>query len=190
MQTKQAIQDSVMKLLKEKTVDKITVRDIIEDCGINRNTFYDHYQDIPALLEEIFRCEADKTLKTYQAVDSLESCIEITVTFARQHRKIIQNLYSTSHREVYEQCLWHICEYTVTSFIQAAFSDETSVSAEDKALLIHYYKCVVFGQVMDWLNHSMQTDVHASFRRLCELQGIVAEKVLKKSETVPDSDKS
>lgn len=38
--TKQAIINSFLKLLEETPLDKITVKDIVEDCGINRNTFY------------------------------------------------------------------------------------------------------------------------------------------------------
>ena len=38
--TKKAIVNSFIKLLNEKPLDKITVKSIAEDCGINRNTFY------------------------------------------------------------------------------------------------------------------------------------------------------
>ena len=51
--TKKAIVESFLKLLKEKPVEKITIKDIVEDCGINRNTFYYHFDDIPSLMEEI-----------------------------------------------------------------------------------------------------------------------------------------
>ena len=48
--TEKAIKASFLKLLNERPLTKITVRDIVEDCGINRNSFYYHYRDIPALL--------------------------------------------------------------------------------------------------------------------------------------------
>ena len=51
--TKKAIKESFIKLLNERPMNKISVKDIVEDCGINRNSFYYHFQDIPALLEEI-----------------------------------------------------------------------------------------------------------------------------------------
>ena len=53
--TKRAIRASFLKLLNERPLNKITVKDIVEDCGINRNSFYYHYTDIPALAEEIVR---------------------------------------------------------------------------------------------------------------------------------------
>ena len=43
--TKKAIRESFMRLLAERPVDKITVKDIVLDCGIARNTFYYHYRD-------------------------------------------------------------------------------------------------------------------------------------------------
>ena len=51
--TKKAICQSFIKLLSERPIDKITVKDIVDDCGIARNTFYYHYQDIYQVLEDI-----------------------------------------------------------------------------------------------------------------------------------------
>ena len=53
--TRQAIQSSFCRLLAEKPLNKISVRDIVEDCGINRNSFYYHFQDIPTLIGEIIK---------------------------------------------------------------------------------------------------------------------------------------
>ena len=44
--TKQAIKDSFLKLLNQQPLSKISVRSIVEDCGINRKSFYYHDQDI------------------------------------------------------------------------------------------------------------------------------------------------
>ncbi len=51
--TKKAILESFLRLVSKKNFDKITVRDIVDECGVNRNTFYYYFQDIYALLEEI-----------------------------------------------------------------------------------------------------------------------------------------
>ena len=47
--TKQAIKNSFLKLLNDRPLNQVTVKAIVEDCGINRNTFYYHFTDIPAL---------------------------------------------------------------------------------------------------------------------------------------------
>ena len=51
--TKQAIVTSFLRLIAKRPPDKITVRDIVDDCGVNRNTFYYYFQDIYAVLEDL-----------------------------------------------------------------------------------------------------------------------------------------
>ena len=51
--TRKAIQETFITLLDERPLNKITVKDIVETCGINRNSFYYHFEDLPALVEEI-----------------------------------------------------------------------------------------------------------------------------------------
>ena len=51
--TKRALEASLKKLLPRKPLNKITINDITEDCGVNRMTFYYHFQDIYDLIEWI-----------------------------------------------------------------------------------------------------------------------------------------
>lgn len=55
----EAIQDAFLLLLKEKELDKITVSDVIKRAGIVRSTFYNHYENIPALVTAV----EDKTIQ-------------------------------------------------------------------------------------------------------------------------------
>ena len=48
-----AIMESLLKLLEERPLSKITVKDIVDDCGINRNTFYYHFESADAVLAAI-----------------------------------------------------------------------------------------------------------------------------------------
>jgi AcrR family transcriptional regulator len=49
------LQDALKRLLEEKEFDKITIQDIAEAATLNRATFYAHYPDKFALLEELIR---------------------------------------------------------------------------------------------------------------------------------------
>ena len=49
--TKRALEASLKHLLLQKPLNKITINDIAEDCGINRMTFYYHFKDIYDLVE-------------------------------------------------------------------------------------------------------------------------------------------
>ena len=49
--TKKRIQETFLAMLEQESLDKITVKDLVDRCGMNRNTFYYYYQDLYALLE-------------------------------------------------------------------------------------------------------------------------------------------
>lgn len=51
-------------LLLKKPLNKITINDIAEDCGINRMTFYYHFQDIYDLVEWACLEDAKRLSKT------------------------------------------------------------------------------------------------------------------------------
>jgi AcrR family transcriptional regulator len=53
--TRQLLQDALRRLLEQKGFDNITVQDITEGATLNRATFYAHYPDKFALLEELIR---------------------------------------------------------------------------------------------------------------------------------------
>ena len=62
---------STLKLLQVKPIDKITVRDICDQCELTRNTFYYYFSDIYEVVEELLKFETDKSLSEQQAFDSL-----------------------------------------------------------------------------------------------------------------------
>ncbi len=66
-----------LQLLNEKPLNKISVRDIVEKCGINRNSFYYHFQDIPSLIAEIITAYTDRLIEEYPTISTLDECCEM-----------------------------------------------------------------------------------------------------------------
>ena len=99
--TKQAIRNSFIKLINERPVAQITVKDIVEDCGINRNSFYYHYQDLPSMIEEIVLEEANEIIRQHPTVDSLEEGLDAAISFALENRRAALHLYHSSSRDNY-----------------------------------------------------------------------------------------
>lgn len=61
--TEKTIMDAFLTLLNQYPLDKICVKDIVSACGISRNTFYYHYQDIYDLLRATFASIVDHVLQ-------------------------------------------------------------------------------------------------------------------------------
>ena len=57
--TKKALAVSLKKLLSKKELSKITISNITDECGVNRQTFYYHFKDIYDLLEWIYKNEVE-----------------------------------------------------------------------------------------------------------------------------------
>lgn len=60
--TKKAIMDCFLNMLKRKNIDRVTVTDICEECGINRNTFYYYFSDIYDVLDSVLIEETEKNI--------------------------------------------------------------------------------------------------------------------------------
>lgn len=152
--TKQAIKASFLKLLNEQPLSKISVRSIVEDCGINRNSFYYHFQDIPALVEEIVRDEVDALIAKYPSIHSLNECADVALRFARENKRAVLHLYHSVSRDVYEQNAMRLCEYAVTTYLDSAFGKE-AVSEQDHQAAIRFFKCALYGLICDWIENGM-----------------------------------
>jgi len=178
--TRAAIKKAFIKILNEKPLSQITVKDIVEECGINRNSFYYHFHDIAALIEEIVTEEADRIISEYPTIDSIETGLNAAIDFAEKNRHAILNIYNSINRDIFEQYLWKVCEYVVVTFGEKAFSD-IEINEFDKELIIRVCKCVCFGMVIEWMNSGMKDDVHKSVSRLCELFRGMLDEIIERS---------
>jgi len=177
--TKKAIKDTFIQLLSERPLSQITVKDIVEKCGINRNSFYYHFHDIPSLIEEIVTEEADRIISEYKDLDSLEMGFNAAIDFAKKYRRAILHIFKSVNRDIFEQYLWKVCDYVVVSFCKTVFA-KYSISEEDAEIIIQFYKAQCFGIVIDWLRSGMKDDVHDKIHRICELQKGMLEEMIRR----------
>lgn len=178
--TGNAIKASFLKLLNERALNKITIKDIVGDCGLNRNTFYYHYQDIPALLEEVIMEETDKLIEQYPRISSFEECVRIAVDIAMRNKRAVYHIYNSVNRDLFERHFWRTCEYVVTTYIDTVFAEYHPVE-EDRQVIIGFYKCWLFGQISEWLDGGMKDDIIEISQRLCDLRKGMPEEMLRRS---------
>ena len=88
--TQKVIKEAFWKLLSEKSFSKITVKDIVEICGINRNSFYYHFQDIYDLLGYIFREEADATLEKYSVKGDWKEVFLDILSYLKMKKRMLE----------------------------------------------------------------------------------------------------
>ncbi len=178
--TKRTIMDSLMKLLDERPLSKVSIKDIVEDCGINRNTFYYHFSDLPDLIECILRDEVDQIMDSYHGISSLEECIAAAMKLSTEHKRAVMHIYNSASRDIFERYLLEITEYVATAFVDNLIAGRP-VPEEDRIAVIQGYKCELFGHIVDWLGRGMNHDLEKQFLRLCELRRGMTEEMLRRS---------
>ena len=151
--TKRVIREAFVELLNERALSKITVKDITDRCGINRNTFYYHYQDVPALVEEICSIQVDRIVQDYPTLNSLDGCIQAAMKFVMENKRAIAHLYYSDNRSTYVSALWRICEQAVRTYVDTVFPED-ELSGRDREIIIRYHKCECFGLIIDWISNA------------------------------------
>ena len=153
------------QLLEEKPFGKITVKELVERCGVNRNTFYYHFRDIPDLLESMVKEKADEIIRHHDQLWSIMDCLQLMIQYCAAHRRAILHIYHSIQRDVFVDNLERLAVYAVEEFVTAATAD-LPVPPEDRRLLIRYYKCLLIGVSLDWLNSNIDYDLSASMGRI------------------------
>jgi len=163
--TKQAIRASFIKLLNLKPLDKITVKDIVEDCEINRNTFYYHYQDVFALLKDVFEEEAQSCDFGSITPDNWNESFAKGIDFVIKNKKAVYHVLRSSKKEYFDRYLSDVTEKYIRQFVQAQ-AEGLRVSERDMNLIIVFYKCAFMGVVVEWLLADMKSDPVEGINRL------------------------
>lgn len=166
--TEEAIKKSFLELINQKPINKITVKEISESCGINRNSFYYHFSDIPSLLEKILTEEAERLIQSQSESSSIYDYLLSAINFAIENKKAVYHIYNSANREMFERYLERISRKAVTEYMENMYKNY-NLSDEDKKILIMYYKCQIVGFVIDWLGSGMKYDLCIQLRRICQL---------------------
>ena len=78
---KNIIGEAFVKMVARKGIDKITVKSLIEECHISRQTFYYHFQDIMDVLEWCVRQETNTLVKESLKAEDLQTALQIFISF-------------------------------------------------------------------------------------------------------------
>lgn len=156
--------EALISLLEKKEFAYITVKEICDTAGVNRSTFYLHYENTTDLLKETTQYILDKHFAYYDvderdAAHRLEKgerkeLIFVTqeylvpyLTFIKENRRIfrlaIKQFRVMNMEKVYKHLFKYIFEPVLARF---------SVPEKERSYVIKFYLTGVFAIVMEWLD--------------------------------------
>ena len=163
--TKRALEASLKKLLLERPLDKITVTDIAEDCGINRMTFYYHFKDIYDLVEWSCQEDASRALAGKKTYETWQQGFLQILQEVLDNKPFILNVYRSVSREQVENYLYRVTYDLLESVVEEE-AQGMSVRQEDKELIATLYKYLFVGLMLDWIKGDMKGDPQVMVQKL------------------------
>ena len=132
--TKRALEDSLKHLLLQKPLNKITINDIAEDCGINRMTFYYHFKDIYDLVEWACLEDAQRALDGKKSYETWQQGFVQIFRAVQENKPFVMNVYRCVSREQVERYLTPLTDNLLMGVINE-LSANMVVREEDKAFI-------------------------------------------------------
>ena len=141
---KNIIGEAFVKMVARKGIDKITVKSLIEECHISRQTFYYHFQDIMDVLEWCVRQETNTLVKESLKAEDLQTALQIFISFNTEHFSWFQKLMDSHRRAQIETLLVDAVKTYMIEMSRHSHSD-LYVNYEDMDVLLQFNACGLVG---------------------------------------------
>ena len=166
--TKRALEQSLKNLLLKKPLNKITVADIADDCGINRMTFYYHFKDIYDLVEWSCLEDAKRALDEKKTYDTWQQGLLQIFEAVQENKPFIMNVYRCVHAEQVEKYLQPLVDQLLLGVLEEE-SRGMTIRDEDKQFIAQVYSYIFIGLMLDWIKDNMREDPRQIVGRLARL---------------------
>lgn len=90
------------------------------------------------------------------------------IRYSRPKERAILHIYCSVEREIFLQLLEQMILYIVGIYVDT-IAGKVSLEKEDKELLTHFYKSLLIGLILDWLDHSMDYDLEEALSKISQM---------------------
>lgn len=153
--TKEALGNALKKLLALKPIDKITVKDLVEECGVNRQTFYYHFDDVYDLLEWVFEEDANRVLPEEIHYDQWRENVLLFFHYLYENKTFVLNIFNSQNRAYLLRYFKRRLHYCIHGFA-VIVADGKNVEWSDLEFVCEFYANGIVGLISQWLDMNME----------------------------------
>lgn len=146
---KTIIADTFEQMIRKGDIDKITVKNVIEQCHISRQTFYYHFHDLMEVLEWTFERATKKLFQESMEADGLGAALEQFVAFAYEHHTEMHRLLNSRNSQQIEKMLIDSVA-TYLGELAAYKEPDLKVSINNMEINLHFYACGIVGTLLKY----------------------------------------
>ena len=143
--TKKAIASAFKQVMLEKSFDKITVQDITVKCGLNRQTFYYHFEDRYDLLNWIYYHEVFMPFVEVLTEDNYHESFLVMFKIMYQDKLFYKNAFSMTAEHGFKEYMYSILETLV----------ETIAKQKKESIEVCFYAHGLLGIIISWIKQGM-----------------------------------
>jgi probable dihydroxyacetone kinase regulator len=166
--TKTALASSFRRLSEATPIDKITISDITEDCGVNRQTFYYHFQNIYDLVAWIYQNETTKAIGGNKTYSTWQEGFLNVFRWILANRSFVLRTYHSQCREHLKSFLFSEVYNLLISVVNECAEDKLASDA-DKSFIADFYKFAFVGTVLNWIECDMEEKPEIIIKRIDSL---------------------
>lgn len=155
--TKKAMAESMKEMMKKKSLEKITVSDIVQNCGLNRQTFYYHFKDKYDLVNWIYNDEVVSLISSVSdGTDWSAAMLNVLNVMKREKVFYIGSL------NLDRQCMFHDFLFTATRDMlvqiirQQNLREHLDIDPADCVFIAEFYTYGLVGMVIQWARSGMR----------------------------------
>ena len=150
LMVKKLLAGAMEELLLTKSIDSITVNDIIERADVSRTTFYRHFEDKFALINWIFGQYMDELTISYQGVTSYRLLLAKLFTFFQEKQVFFTKILNYLGQNTFYQYFLDRMTTLLTAYLQDSIGSG-NLSNADKYML-RYHSGGLLRVTYDWLD--------------------------------------
>ena len=153
--TEKALAESFKNLMLKYPINKITVKNLTNECGVTRRTFYNHFIDTYDLLGWIYEHEVIEELEEYNNLAGWKTAINLVLQYTLKNRKICLNTFNSLGRDHLEKFLYKIF-YNELKGIVTDITKNMCIKEEVKNEIISFYTLAIVGEFIIWLKNDLK----------------------------------
>lgn len=153
--TKKALAVSIKQLMERIPLTKISIQEIVDNCGVNRQTFYYHFKDKFDLVNWIYRYEVTESIADCKHYENWADGMYRTLSYLMKNKLFYINALNTPGQNAFDEYFFEFCSELIMGVIND-LSFEMNVSDNDKKFIVDFYTHAFVGITIQWIKHGMK----------------------------------
>ncbi|MFD1417585.1 TetR/AcrR family transcriptional regulator [Companilactobacillus keshanensis] len=155
--TKVSLANALMSILQTKPFNKITVKNVVDECGLTRQTFYNHFGDMYELVEWTCLQAIKESLQDNSDYDHWQKGLYKLMLAIKKNSLLVNNMQRSQNRDILVKYIYKIINNYVITVVEKQ-SYGLNIAQDDKNFVAHFYSLAFMAIIVEWVKNGMKAD--------------------------------